>query len=201
MFIDMDMPEVLSDLNVWHLLFFILPGFVSLKIFSMIHSNEEVRLKDQIFEAIFFGVINFGIMFPAFIIFINMSSPSILLWWLFALAYLLLVPTGIAFLLSKIRLWTAERGLATYIEKLPWDDFFLRREHCWIIAHLRDGRRIGGKFWGKSRASLYPNSGYLYIEELWTLDDSGAFLKAVSQSKGVILRPDDYSFIEIFSAE
>jgi hypothetical protein len=79
-----------------------------------------------------------------------------------------------------------------------WDDFFLRREPCWIIVHLKDGRRLGGWYGENSYAGLYPNSGHLSLEQLWRLDEDYKFVERVPQSRGIILRPDDYHFVELF---
>ena len=67
-----------------------------------------------------------------------------------------------------------------------------------MIVHLPDGRRIGGYFGSKSYATLFPQSGHIYIEELWSLnEETGAFETAVPDSNGIVLRPGDYHFVEI----
>ena len=45
-----------------------------------------------------------------------------------------------------------------------------------------------------------PCSGHLYLEQLWTLDAAGRFVAPVPDSRGLVLRPDDYHFLELFSA-
>jgi len=78
-----------------------------------------------------------------------------------------------------------------------WDEAFLRREPLFIIVHLKDGRRIGGYFGYQSFAGVYPASGHLYLEMLWALDADGKFVAPVPDSRGIVLRPDDYHFVEL----
>ena len=45
-----------------------------------------------------------------------------------------------------------------------------------MIIHLKDGRRIGGRFDENSSASSFPAKEQIYIEEVWELDESGKFI-------------------------
>jgi uncharacterized protein DUF6338 len=78
-----------------------------------------------------------------------------------------------------------------------WDEAFLRREPLFVIVHLKDGRRIGGYYGYQSFAGVHPASGHLYLETLWTLDADGRFVAPVPDSRGIVLRPDDYHFVEL----
>jgi hypothetical protein len=40
-------------------------------------------------------------------------------------------------------------------------------------------------------------SGIEKLEALWTLDADGRFVAPVSDSRGIVLRPDDYHFVEL----
>lgn len=106
-------------------------------------------------------------------------------------------PVLLRVILGKLAKW----NIVLYGYRNAWDDFFLRREPCWIIVHLKDGRRIGGWFGAHSYAGLYPSSGHLSLEQLWRLDERGRFVDKIPQSRGVILRPDDYHLIELFQAD
>jgi len=41
-----------------------------------------------------------------------------------------------------------------------------------MIIHLKDGRRIGGRFDENSSASSFPAKEQIYIEEVWELDEN-----------------------------
>jgi hypothetical protein len=59
---------------------------------------------------------------------------------------------------------------------------------------------MGGFFGDQSFAGLYPDSGHLYIQELWKLGSNGEFESKVEGSQGIVLRPEDYQMIEAFKA-
>ena len=63
---------------------------------------------------------------------------------------------------------------------------------------MKDGGRIGGKFDVNSYATAYPDTGHLYLEELWTLDADGTFLEPYPGRPGIVLRPEDYDYVLIF---
>jgi len=81
---------------------------------------------------------------------------------------------------------------------MPWDDIFSKRESYWVIIHMKDGRKIGGKYGTLSRASAFPNPREIYLETLWEIDHNNAFKKKIERSKGAIFFEDEVSIIEFF---
>ncbi|MDI6795119.1 MAG: DUF6338 family protein [bacterium] len=71
--------------------------------------------------------------------------------------------------------------------KKPWDYVFGKRESYWIIVHLKEGSKVGGRFDTNSFASSYPAEEQIYIEEVWNLDQNGTFLEPIERSKGIIV--------------
>jgi hypothetical protein len=117
--------------------------------------------------------------------------------FLLSLAFIV-VPALLSFLLNFLLGWMESRGRILRRAETAWDEFFLRRQPCWLIVHLKDGRRLGGFYGDKSFASLFPNSGHLYVQELWKLSPEGEFDSKIDRSQGILLRPDDYQIIEVF---
>lgn len=183
----------------WHelafLILFALPGFISLQIWSLIVPSSERSFADMLPEAIGFGVLNAMVAGP-FVLLVAPTNP-----W--ALYFLLLVT-----LVGLPALWPfAVKATLRRLHRLnlilnparnAWDAAFLSREPYFVIVHLKDGRRIGGYYGYGSYAGVHPSSGHLYLESIWGLDAEGKFTEAVSGSRGMILRPDDYHFIELF---
>jgi hypothetical protein len=64
---------------------------------------------------------------------------------------------------------------------------------------LNDGARVGGYYGPRSFAGLHPNSGQLFLEQLWYLDEHGKFTSSVPDSRDLILRPDDYKYVELLA--
>jgi hypothetical protein len=81
---------------------------------------------------------------------------------------------------------------------MPWDDVFNQRKSYWVIIHLKDGRKIGGKYGKLSRASAFPNNRQIYLEKLWELGENNEFSKKIERSKGALFFEDDISIIEFF---
>jgi hypothetical protein len=82
-----------------------------------------------------------------------------------------------------------------------WDYAFNQRRPRWVIAHYKDGRKVGGWFGEQSFASAWPETGDIYLEQLWHLDDNGAFLKASDRSDGAVIRGGDLVIVEFFTEE
>lgn len=174
----------------------VVPGFISMRVYSLIRPGDQNSLKDSIFEALAYGTLNFGVMYWAILLFFeaqNWIVQSVL-----AAAVLAVGPIIWPFALDRVLEFAARKNWIHYRYKTAWDDFFSRRKACWIIVHLPDGQRVGGIFGNSSYATLYPTPGHLFIEELWEIDQTtGAFSGTAPVSQGLILKPEDYRFVEI----
>jgi hypothetical protein len=173
---------------------FALPGFISLQVWSLIVPTTERPLKDAIPAALGFGILNAVIGAPLLIL----AAPTNP-WSLYALLVITLVifPALWPFAVKQGLQWLSAADLILKQAHNGWDAAFIRREPLFVIVHLKDGRRIGGYFGYQSFAGLYPCSGHLYLETLWTLDEEGRFGIPVPDSRGIVLRPDDYHFVEL----
>ena len=192
--------DALKDFDFLLVLFFIVPGFISMRVYALLRPTDAGPLKENVYEAVTFSVINYVLMewtVPLARKYGGTPDGAIPRLLLLTAAFVVvpaLLPILLNFALARL-----ER--ASFIlrrQKSGWDAFFLRRQPCWIIAHLKDGRRLGGFFGGKSFAGLYPHSGHIYVEQLWRLGVNGEFEAPVERSEGVVLRPDDYQMIEMF---
>jgi hypothetical protein len=175
---------------------FALPGFISLRVWSLIVPTSERPFKDEIGEVISFGVLNAMVCAPLFAL-TSPKQPIVL--YILAIFTLVALPALWPFLLRWIMQRLRDADLILVGSRSAWDDVFLRQEPYFVIVHLKDGARAGGYYGSKSFAGLHPISGHLYLEELWYIDDDGKFLEKVPESRGLILRPDDYNYIELLS--
>lgn len=193
----MGIDDLLKEFDSSKFLFFallVLPGFISLRIWSLIVPTADRFLKDEIGEAIAFGILNFAIAGPIFVLW-KPSTPSTL--YVAIVVVLVVLPALWPFLIKWAINILQHLNLLLIPSKNAWDDVFLRRETYFVIVHLKDGRKIGGYYGEHSYAGVFPNSGHFYLEELWQLDAAGRFRNRIPDSSGIILRPDDYAFIEL----
>lgn len=157
---------------------FIIPGFLSMRVYGLLLPGEEPSLKENLLEAVAFGIVNFVIMYwsISFLIDPELASRSWLVNYALVVLTFFVAPLVWPVLLKLILGQLAKWDIVLYGYRNAWDDFFLRREPCWIIVHLKDGRRIGGWFGASSYAGLYPSSGHI------SLNSYGGLTSAVDLS-------------------
>jgi hypothetical protein len=175
---------------------FALPGFISLRVWSLIFPTSPTALKDQLGEAISFGILNAMICAPLFFLF-QPSGPLAL--YCLAILTLVILPAIWPFPIRWLMLLLQRLNVILITSHSAWDDVFLRDNPYFILVHLNDGARVGGYYGPNSFAGLHPNSGELYLEQLWYLDEQGKFTSAVPDSRGLILRPNDYKYVELMA--
>jgi hypothetical protein len=190
------MPPFETKQFVLFLAFFV-PGFISIKVYDLLWPSERRDWSKAVIEAIGFSAVNFAVLSP-------IVYPTVIGYGIFINP---LLQTGVAFvaLLIAPAIWPIilrtvlrKRGLLLDPVHKPWDVVFKDRGECWIIVHLKDGRRIGGRFGRRSVASSAPAEEQLYLEEVWELDVHGAFLRAVDRSAGILISAPDIQAVELF---
>ncbi len=192
--------DALKNFDFLLVLFFVVPGSVSMRVYGLLRPTEPGPLKENIYEAITFSVINYVLMewaVPLARAYGGTPDGTIPRLLLLAAAFVV-VPAMLPIFLNLGLQWLERRRRILRRAKTAWDDFFLRRQSCWVIVHLKDGRRLGGFFGERSFAGLYPNSGHICVQELWKLGANGEFESKVDGTQGIVLRPDDYQMVELF---
>jgi hypothetical protein len=66
------------------------------------------------------------------------------------------------------------------------------------IVHLRDGKRIGGRYGADSFASSSPAEEQIYLEEVWSLDAHGSFFRGRGTLAGVLIMKSEIIAVELF---
>jgi Family of unknown function (DUF6338) len=175
---------------------FALPGFISLRVWSLIFPTSERSLKDQLGEVISFGILNAMVCAPLFLLLQPVTAVG---FYGLAVTTLVVLPAVWPFPVRWLLGVLQKFDVILISSRSAWDDVFLRDEPYFVIVHLKDGGRVGGYYGPKSFAGLHPISGHLYLEQLWYLDEHGKFTSAVPDSRGLILRPEDYKYIELLA--
>jgi hypothetical protein len=182
-------------------LIFFIPGFLSLKVYDWLVATERRDFSKSLFEVIGYSAINFAALIWLIIpIHLNNFYESHLILYIVCLLIILFIfPICWPFLFIRL---SGAKLLAKYIIHpcpKPWDYVFGSRISFWVIIHLKNGKRIGGKYDSKSFTSSYPVEEQIYLEEIWKLDDDGKFIRPVERSKGMIFFKDDILAVELFS--
>lgn len=182
------------------ILVFFVPGFISMKVYDLLVPSERRDFSKSVLEAVSFSCINFGILYWTILAIhrgaLYAERPGLYYMALIAILFLAPILWPVVYL-RILDLPLVKRRTIQPFPK-PWDYVFSNRESYWVILHLRDGRRIGGRFDTRSFASSYPADEQIYLEEVWQLDSDGKFLKKVDRTQGVIVTSADFQAIELF---
>ena len=181
-------------------LIFFLPGFISMKVYDLLVPGEPRDFSKSFLEAISFSTLNFAALFPLIVWMqtSNLYKDHLYGFWLCVVAIMVLVPSIWPFaFLGLVKLPFVADIIVNPIQK-PWDYIFSKRKSYWVVVHLKDGRKIGGKFGAKSYASSNPAEEQSYLQEVWRLDEAGSFIEAVKESGGILIMSGEISAVEFF---
>lgn len=180
-------------------LLFFLPGFISLKVYDLLVPSEPRDFNKSILDAVAYSTLNFIALFWL-IALMRSSEMPVWLWYV----SLLFVGIGMPALWPKLFVWIRDQPWFTKRARTPasisrvWDSLFIQREQYWVIAHLKDRRKIGGVFSVNSFASSSPAPPEIYLEEVWQLDENGCFDHAIERTAGILILGEELVALELF---
>ncbi len=193
----------MSELKIEYLIVFagfVLPGAISMYVYSLKIPQRDEKLKDKIIESVCFSILNFIIMIIPIKSALDLGfSGSNLIWsYLLLILSFVVAPAIWPYVLIRMLRWLENLGWISRRAKTSWDFVFQRETGCWMQITLKGGDRIGGKFDVNSYATAYPDTGHLFLEELWELDEEGTFVQPYPGRPGIVLRPEDYEYVLIY---
>ena len=194
-------------MNIWEadklVLFiaFVIPGFISLKAYSMLVPSEQKDSGGKLIDAIAYSCINYALLSPL-ILYVESNnvlqdSPN---WRLLYVCFVLFIfPVTLSVLWLLIRRTRYILKIAPHPILKPWDYLFSKRESYWIKVTLKSGEVIGGKYHDKSFASSFPAQEQIYLEESWIIDkEDGGFKRPKNRSEGVMVMSEELAYVELF---
>jgi hypothetical protein len=179
----------------------VFPGLVSTTIYRLIMPARALDWGNALLQGMFYSAVNFVLGLPLLYLLVVGHDPLGHPVRYFAAAVLLLLVTPILWPLVLVSIFKSKR-LATRIQipyPTAWDFFFDQREPGFALIHLNNGKLLGGYWGGNSYAGSFPNDGDIYLEAVYSVDDAGLFGEVIPNSRGVLLRKEQYSYIELFS--
>jgi hypothetical protein len=179
-------------------LIFILPGMISLKIYSWIIPVEKKSHVEILTNALFYASIDIILILPIYFLLVSFEEKLGVSVYLILYALILFISIVSPFLIYKFQ----KRKFFSKFFQLPfptsWDYFFSQRETCFMLFHLKDSKKIGGYYGENSYSCSFPSNGDIYIEKVFKINDDGTFGEIITDSKGLIITKDQYNFIELF---
>jgi hypothetical protein len=194
----------MKDLTPFAIGIFVLavfPGLVSTTIYRLIMPARAMEWGNAIVQGLFYSTVNLLLALPvlAFVVYGHDPADSLGRYIIGVIAVFIIGPiiwpvVLVALFKSK---WVAARVQIPY--PTAWDYFFDNREPAFVLVHLNEGALLGGYWGGNSYAGSYPNDGDIYLEAVYSVDDEGKFGEPMPNTRGVLLRKDQYSYVELFS--
>lgn len=193
----------MSELNAVTLGLFVLvvfPGLVSTTVYRLLMPARALEWGNAIVQGLFYSAINAVLAIPVLYVLVVGFDPVDHPFRYSIAAAMLLIVGPVAWPLVLVWVFRSKR-LAQRIQipyPTAWDYFFDKRRPGFVLFHLNNGALLGG-YWGpNSYAGSYPNDGDIYVEAVYTVDDRGRFGAPVADSNGVLLRKEQYSYLELF---
>ncbi len=193
------MLELFTDNLLLFLVFFI-PGFISIKVYDLLVPGEPRDFSKSLFDAVAYSSLNFAVLFPLIFFMLTSDFYTTHAVWFYLFSNLILFIFPIIWPVVILKLLSFP-FLAKYIRNpipTPWDYVFGQRRPYWVIIHLKNGKKIGGKFDRKSYASSYPIEEQVYLEEVWELDENQRFIKVIDRTGGMIIFKEEVLSVELF---
>ena|ERR1700733_4099890 len=167
-------------------LIFFIPGFITLKVYDLLIPGEQRDFSKSLVDAVAYSSLNFAALLWLIAI---VRSGSLTPWeWYTAMFFLLI---GVPALWPVIFVQMRRHPLVAHRIASPnarvWDDIFAKRTPYWVIVHLKDQRRIGGLYGGKSFTSHSPAPPEIFLEQVWHVDADGGFTGSMVESTSGIL--------------
>lgn len=192
------MDNFLESDSIQIFILLVVPGLISMHVWRLLIATPQVEWASAALEAAFYGALNFALTLPLIILIHQDGFPQRHPYIYAGLGLVVLFVAPIVWpLLLKLLLNTpVMRGL-----QLPyptaWDFFFEQRLPVFVLITLQNGRMIGGLFGPESYAASYPRDGDIYLECMYHVNSNGVFGQPVAGSRGVLVRKEEYSHIEL----
>ena len=182
------------------LLFFV-PGFITMKAYEMFTPWGKIDFSKRWLEAVAYSALNFiALSWLIFIVHNNKFFTNSKFWYTIGI-----IVIGIIFLALWGYLFFRVTRAKTFEKytKSPyptcWDMFFSSKESYWVILHLKNGEKVGGKYDSESYATAFPTKEQIYLEEVWKLDEeTDEFIGPYDDSKGILISNDEIQYLEFF---
>lgn len=191
------MLELIEFDRVDEIIILVVPGFVSLRIWTLINPTARMKPSHYVLDIVVYSVLNFVAL--SWLIEITRDS-SAFLRVAAGIVVMVAAPAAWPLLLRSILHGRFLRGRIVHPIPLAWDHFFRKGHHCFVLVHLKNGKILGGLYSGDSLASSYPEPQEIYLSEVWHVDGQGRFQSRVEATRGVLVSHDVIEYLEFHEA-
>ncbi|EGJ5966305.1 DUF6338 family protein [Escherichia coli] len=177
---------------------FIMPGFISLKIYSLFHPSVDRDTSKVLIDVISYSCINYAfLLVPIYFVETEgVYSKHPFFYYLFYFFVLIILPIALPILLIITRRWQFIRKFLPHPTGRPWDYFFSTNQCCWVIITLKSGKKYGGLYSYNSFASGSPEPEQIYLEKHWALDENGDLDHELIDTLGIVILTNEIESVE-----
>ena len=190
------MSDLLEMNKIQLIMIFILPGFISLKIWKLLIPSHEFRISEYFVETICYSTINFTLLFWLIPLAEKMNG------FRYYCIYIMVMFIGPILWPIIWKMLITNKSLKGHIlhpTPKAWDYYFGLGKSCFVLIHLKNGNLIGGLYYKESFASSYPDDPDLYIKEVWKINNKGQFIQKIDSTDGMLITYDVIEYIELFN--
>lgn len=179
---------------------FVIPGFVSIKLYSLIYPSAPVDSDKRLIDAVAYSSINYALLFwPIYLVeSSNLRQSNQNLYTAFYVVVLLIAPILWVVLLTWLRTMDWFQRWVPHPTERAWDYVFGKRNTNWIVVTLKDGSRVGGLYGSNSFASSSPVPQQIYLEKSWEVNDDGGLEREHVDTAGVLIVQADILKIQFY---
>lgn len=195
------MPSIWEVDKIFLFIAFVIPGFISIKVYELIFPSSTVLASAKVVDAITYSCINYAILLWPILVIDTLEFKAAhpnFRFFLYALV-LFIFPIVWVLVWKKLRHSEWFQANAPHPISKPWDFVFSQRKEYWMIVTLKNGKEIGGIYSDKSFVSSSPATEQIYIEQVWLLNEDRGFDRPIDQSSGIIILNDEISTVELRS--
>lgn len=192
--------DILNINNLILFFIFVIPGFISLKVWSLLVPSDQKRISDYIYEMVAYSSLNFVVVFLPLNNLYNSTFAEThpIFFYLIQLFFLLCLP--VVWPIGLYNLFNIDflKGKINHPCPNAWEHFFGKGDPCFVLVHLKNGNLIGGLYANDSYTASFPHKQDIYLTEVWKIDGEGHFIEKVKDTKGIWIDKDFFDYLEFF---
>ena len=179
----------------------IFPGLISIAVYRLIMPARAMDWSAAVVQGLFYSTLNFVLLLPALYYLVFRYGVAEHPGRYIAAAYVGLLIAPAAWPFGMVALLRSDALTRRFQLPYPtaWDYFFDLGERAFVLVHLNSGALIGGYYGPRSYAGSFPSDGDLYLEVVYEVTVQGTFANPIDDSRGVLLRREQYSYVELFA--
>ncbi|MGM3162603.1 DUF6338 family protein [Dickeya undicola] len=192
--------ELLDYSKLMIFILFVIPGFISLKIYEILQPSVKKESSKLIIDAVAYSCINYAAWgIPLYYMIatkiVSLNSPC---FYVYLFLLLIIFPIINPITLIRIRKCNFISDRLPHPTGRPWDYFFGLKQCCWVIVTMKDGSQVAGAYKKNAFASSSPEPEQIYLSEHWVLNSDGGFERPRNNTLGIIILSSEIKTLEFF---